>query len=46
MRTSNVGFRTQLKNNTIFHCNISYVYSPAQYTFRKKKLEIEGNIKI
>lgn len=30
MRISNVGFGTQLKNNTVFHCNISYVYSPAQ----------------
>jgi len=45
---SNVGFETQLKNNTIFQCNVSYVQRPAQYTFGKKKLEIRGqdNIKL
>jgi hypothetical protein len=45
---SNVGFEIQLKDNTIFYCNVSYVPSPAQYTIgkkkKKKKLEVEGKI--
>jgi hypothetical protein len=42
IRMSSVGFGTQLKNTTIFHCNIPYVYNPAKYKSGKKKTRSRG----